>query len=161
MTLMSSAFKNNGAIPQIYTGDGQDISPPLEWTDVPAHCRGFVLFCTDPDASSGKEDPFVHWVVYNIPTQIRRLPEGLPVQGTLQSPPCSQGQNSFGKVGYGGPRPPRGVHHYIFELHAIDTLLNLFLGEQKDVVMRAIHEHLLATAKLVGTYEHKRSERTA
>src|SRR5262245_23628674 len=113
MELTSTAFQEGEAIPQQYTGDGKNISPPLKWRDPPAGARSLALICEDPDARRGT---FTHWVVFNIPAESRELSEGVPPEATLPNGTV-QGANDFGKVGYGGPAPPPGKpHRYFFKL---------------------------------------------
>jgi Raf kinase inhibitor-like YbhB/YbcL family protein len=158
MKLTSPAFANNQTIPIRYTGEGQDVSPPLEWSFVPADCKGFALFCEDPDAPvmAGKDHPFVHWLIYNIPCNTSSLPEGLPQKGSFDLPlPASQGRNSFGTLGYNGPMPPKGhgVHHYEFTLYALSEDLNIPSGLRKQELLQKINGKILAVTKLIGTYE--------
>src|ERR671918_1987590 len=97
LQLTSPAFEANGYIPKKYTGEGQDVSPPLSWTGIPQGTKELALLCEDPDAPMPK--PWVHWVAYRIPPSVTELPESV-------SENIVQGQNDFGKVGYGGPMPP-------------------------------------------------------
>lgn len=151
MKITSRAFSEGAPIPRQYTGDGADVSPPLQWTDVPEGTRCFALVCDDPDAPSGT---WVHWVLYDLPAQSRDLPEGVPRQKDLASG-ARQGLNDFGKVGYGGPAPPRGrgAHRYFFRLYALDAATGLQAGARKQDLLKAIKGHVLAEAQLMGTYE--------
>lgn len=162
MELTSQAFKNNSRIPSRYTGEGENISPPLQWSDLPADCKELALICEDPDAPvrPGKDHPFVHWLVYNIPTEEKELHEAIPKDPVLKEPfHVYQGRNSFNKnnIGYGGPMPPsgHGVHHYIFKLYALDSELRIDPGLKKEEVMSLLEKHKIDTAELVGTYERK------
>ena len=152
MTLNSPAFRPNGHIPPKYTCEGEDVSPPLAWTGVPAGARSLVLIVDDPDAPDPKAPKmvWVHWVVYNIPPATEGLPEsagnGRMPQGVLS------GLNDFGKTAYGGPCPPIGRHRYFFKLYALDITLDL-KGATKSQVEQAIRGHVLASAELVGTYQ--------
>lgn len=155
MELRSSSFTNGKPIPVKYTGDGDDLSPPLEWSKVPANTKEFVLICDDPDAPM--PPPWVHWVLYRIPADANALTEGISRSPKV---PGMEGTNSWtsGKtIGYRGPAPPRGhgVHHYHFRLYALDTLLKLPARTDKEGVLTAIKGHVLAEAELVGTYERK------
>jgi Raf kinase inhibitor-like YbhB/YbcL family protein len=150
--LTSSAFKDGGVIPKLYTCDGVDRSPPLEWSDVPGSAHSLVLICDDPDAPRGT---WSHWVVYNMAPQVKTLKSGLPpdVQLKLEGDLSAlQGKNDFGKIGYGGPCPPRGTHRYFFRLYAIDTLLDLGPTPTRSTVLRAIEGHIVAEGRLMGTY---------
>lgn len=149
LALSSSAFENEGRIPRKYTGDGDDISPPLSWEGVPENTKGLVLICDDPDAPSGTWD---HWVLYDLTPQSTNLEEGVASDDVVAGV-GKQGRNDFGNIGYGGPAPPRGKpHRYFFRLYAIDAPTGLQPGARKDQVLRAIGDHTLATAELIGLY---------
>jgi hypothetical protein len=147
--LTSPAFAEGQPIPTQYTCDGQDISPPLAWTGAPGGTASFVLINDDPDCTGA---PFVHWVLFNLPGHRAELPEKfakdpeLP-DGTLQ------GLNDFGRVGYGGPCPPSGVHRYFFKLYALNQILTLppkATRVRLEVKMKAC---ILDRAQLMGTYQ--------
>jgi Raf kinase inhibitor-like YbhB/YbcL family protein len=148
MVIMSHAFGAGGAIPRRFTVDGDNISPPLSWEDVPEKTKSFALICDDPDAAAGT---WVHWVIFNISADTRELPEKIPPMATPLSG-MIQGRNDFQRIGYGGPSPPRGTHRYFFSLYALDTLLNLPPGAAKQSLLSAMRSHILAEAKLMGTY---------
>jgi Raf kinase inhibitor-like YbhB/YbcL family protein len=153
-TLSSTAFRNNEAIPLKYASadlGGQDVSPPLQWSNPPAGTRSFVITCIDLDAQN-----FVHWVVYDIPANLSGLPENVPKQPQPQvnGAQVKQGRNDFGGVGYGGPEPPQGeTHRYRFTVYAlsVDTL-NLPAGATLQQVTQAMQGKILATATLTGTF---------
>lgn len=147
--LKSKVFEDRAKIPSRFTGEGEDVSPPLEWSGAPAQTKQFALVCDDPDAPS--EDPFVHWLVYNISGQVSALSE------QLASDDVTQGENSFGRVGYGGPMPPKGhgVHHYQFKLYALSEKLDLPEGLTKEELLKSIEGKILQESLLVGTYERK------
>lgn len=142
----SPAFEAGGTIPRRHTGEGEDVSPPLEWSGLPEGTRELALICDDPDAPM--PEPFVHWVLYKIPANKSGLSEG-SAEGALE------GRNSFGKVGYGGPMPPEGhgTHHYHFKVYALETQLDATPGLSKDQLLAAMEGHVLAEGELVGTYE--------
>ena len=147
--LKSTAFENGGFIPKKYTCDGSDVSPPLSWTDPPEGTKSLALICDDPDAPMGT---WVHWVLFGVPPETRELPEGVPTEKTL-SWGGKQGRNDFGRIGYGGPCPPRGpAHRYFFRLYALDTEPDLSPGATKRELLRAIEGHILAEAELIGRY---------
>jgi Raf kinase inhibitor-like YbhB/YbcL family protein len=156
MTVTSSAFPAGGQIPARYTEDGKDVSPPLVFEGVPSGTRELALVCDDPDAPS--RDPWVHWVIYNISPQTGELPEGV---STTEKPPAPdgalQGRNSWKKVGYRGPAPPRGhgTHHYHFKVYALDAEVARRPGLDKAELLAAAKGHVLAEGELVGTYERK------
>ena len=151
MKLESSAIVPDGLIPSQYTCDGQDISPPLNWSEPPPNTQSFVLICDDPDAPRGT---FVHWVIYNLPGDTRQLLEQIS-----NSPQLAQGgvhgKNDFGKLGYGGPCPPGGTHRYFFKLYALSQQLNLAPGATKAQVERAMKDRILAETKIIGRYKRK------
>ena len=150
----SSAFEAQGKIPPKYTGDGADVSPPLEWANLPEGTKQLALIVDDPDAP--REKPFVHWVIYGMPADAKGLPENVPREKSLSEPvEAVQGTNDFKKTGYGGPAPPKGhgVHHYHFKLYALDQALKLEPGLTKQKLLDEIQGHVLAEGELVGTYE--------
>ncbi|HYL09956.1 MAG TPA: YbhB/YbcL family Raf kinase inhibitor-like protein [Candidatus Acidoferrales bacterium] len=149
MKLSSTAFEPSGSIPRQFTCDGADLSPALAWSDAPAGAQSFALIADDPDAPMGT---WVHWVLYDLPAAARDLAEGVAKQGQLSSG-ARQGRNDFGRIGYGGPCPPRGsAHRYFFKLYALDAKLNLKPGASKSDVERAMQGHILAHAELLGRY---------
>ena len=154
MTLRTDAFADGQAIPRRYTEDGEDLSPPLTWTGLPEGTKELALIVDDPDAP--RAEPWVHWVLYKVPTDVRALPEGLPPTPTLDFPHgARQGKNSWGTDGYRGPAPPRGhgTHHYHFRLYALDTPLAAARGLDKSGLIEAMKGHVLAEAELIGTYQ--------
>ena len=157
INLTSTAFADGAAIPKKYTGDGQDVSPNLNWSDLPDGTKQLALICDDPDAPV--EEPWVHWVIYHIPPDTKELPEGVPPEPKLAKPPeALQGKNSWPSgrtLGYRGPAPPKGhgTHHYHFKLYAIDKELGLDAGATKKQLQSAMKGHVLAQGELVGTYE--------
>jgi len=146
--LTSSAFVAGGAIPAKYTCNGEGTSPPLEWTSPPTGAESLALVVDDPDAPNGT---FVHWVIYNLPLDARGLPEGVPTDGTLAGGSFN-GKNGANKLGYTGPCPPSGTHHYHFKLYALDAKLDAAAGWSKDQLLAAMQGHILAQAELVGLY---------
>lgn len=149
--LTSTAFAQGDPIPAKYTCDGQDISPPLGWSDPPEGTRSFALINDDPDAPVGTWD---HWVLYNLPSEARSLPEA--VSSDAELPDGSRnGQNSWRRLGYGGPCPPSGTHRYFFKLYALDTALGLDPGAGKQQVLTAMEGHILGQAELMGVYSRQ------
>lgn len=152
--LTSTAFGQNETIPRKYTGDGDDISPPLAWSGVPDGTKQLALIVDDPAAP--RPEPWVHWVLYSIPAELNKLPERITPSAHVSEPAgMLQGRNSWGKIGYGGPAPPKGhgLHHYHFKLRALDMPLNLDPGETKQALLEAMQGHILAEAELIGTYQ--------
>jgi hypothetical protein len=148
MKIASAAFENNGPIPSKYTCDGDDVSPPLEWGNVPPAARTVALICDDPDAP--KKD-FTHWVLFDMPAHAGALPERVPAKPELPAG-GRQGKNDFGNVGYGGPCPPSGTHRYRFTLYAVDSELGLLASSTKKDVEAALEGHVLETAQVTGVY---------
>lgn len=149
MEIKSSAFKNEDMISAKYSCDGQDISPPLQWSGAPADTKSFALISDDPDASVGT---WVHWVIFNIPATVGGLPENVSGQKEI-SGLGKNGKNSWQRLGYGGPCPPSGTHRYYFKLYALDTLLNLNPGATKEELLKAMKGHVLAEAQIMGKYK--------
>jgi hypothetical protein len=155
LQLSSPAFSHQGEIPPRYTCEGQDTSPPLRFSGVPAGAKSLVLIVDDPDAPDPRapKTTWVHWVLYNVPPGLSELPEGIaPAQlpaGTLE------GLNDWKRTGYGGPCPPIGRHRYFHKLYALDALLPDLHAPAKSLVEQAMSGHVLAAAELVGTYERR------
>jgi Raf kinase inhibitor-like YbhB/YbcL family protein len=148
--LTSSALKAKEKIPKEYTCDGSDISIPLSWNDVPERTKGFALIADDPDAPRGT---WVHWVLYDIPAEVRELSAGIGHEESLQNG-AKQGKNDFGKVGYGGPCPPGGpAHRYHFKLYALNEMTGLRPRATKQQLLDAMKGHVLGEAQLTGTYK--------
>jgi Raf kinase inhibitor-like YbhB/YbcL family protein len=151
MTLTSSAFADNGAIPAKYTCEGQDVSPPLAWSGVPAAARSLALIMDDPDAPdpAAPKMTWVHWVLYDIPVQAGGLPEG------VQALPAGTraGLNDWQRTGYGGPCPPIGRHRYYHKLYALDVALPDLGRATKAKLEAAMKGHVIAQAQLIGTYQ--------
>lgn len=149
MELKSRSFQNGQTIPKKHTCDGPDISPQLEWDNVPEGTVSFAIIMEDPDAPSGT---WVHWLVYDLPAETRALPEGLASTETLPRG-GAQGRNDFGRVGYGGPCPPPGrPHRYFFRLYALNSRVNLPPGASKEELVRAMEGRIKDEAHLVGKY---------
>src|SRR3989442_231022 len=149
LSIQSADFVANGPIPIAYTCSGDDKSPALAWSGVPAATKAMALIVRDPDAPMGS---YVHWVIYNLPANASRLPAAVPTTATLDNG-AVQGANGSGKSGYQGPCPPPGpTHHYHFRLYALDGKLNLAADANAAAVEEAIKGHVLASADLVGTF---------
>jgi hypothetical protein len=148
----SSAFSDGGRIPQKFTCEGQDLSPPLVWSEVPADARSLVLIVDDPDAPDPKAPrmTWVHWVLYNIPAEATGLAEGIATQALPEG--TREGLNDWKRTGYGGPCPPVGRHRYFHKLYALDTRLDGLDAPTKAQVEAAMRGHVIAQAELVGTY---------
>jgi Raf kinase inhibitor-like YbhB/YbcL family protein len=147
--IRSSAFAPGSEIPRKYTCEGADVSPPLEWEDPPAGTKGFALICDDPDAPAGT---WVHWVIYGIPPEARKLGDSVPATPRLQDGSL-QGRNDFGRMGYGGPCPPLGkAHRYFFRLYALRSRPALEPGLTKDACLKAIQGQVIVATEYIGTY---------
>ncbi|RLC37938.1 YbhB/YbcL family Raf kinase inhibitor-like protein [candidate division Kazan bacterium] len=144
LVLASPAFTEGGSIPAKYTGEGENINPPLKISGVPENARSLVLIMDDPDAPMGVWD---HWIVWNIPPQTAEIKEGeLPAGAVV-------GTNSFGNQNYGGPYPPPGpAHRYVFKLYALNQGLDLSAGAKKSEVEKAMEGKILAQTTLTGKY---------
>lgn len=153
MQITSSAFTEGNMIPAKYTCDGQDISPPLAWRDIPAGTKSFSLISDDPDAPRGT---WVHWVAFNIPPGLTKLEENVKREKESKNG-MRQGNNDWPKIGYGGPCPPSGTHRYYFKLYALDAMLDLNPGATKADLLKAQAGHVLAEAQLMGKYKRQRS----
>jgi Raf kinase inhibitor-like YbhB/YbcL family protein len=158
MTLVinSPAFSAGGDIPRTYTCDGGDISPALEFSGLPAATESLVLIVDDPDAPDPRAPrmTWVHWVLYNIPPSATGLPDNV---GPSELPPGTrEGVNDWQRTGYGGPCPPIGRHRYFFKLYALDTVLPDLERPTKARLEKAMHDHIIARAELVGGYQRPR-----
>lgn len=151
MIMTSSAFSHNGAIPKDYTCEGKDISPPLAWNGVPGAARSLVLIVDDPDAPDPQAPrmTWVHWVLYNLPVSVSGLPEA------VRSLPAGalEGVNDWQRTGYGGPCPPIGRHRYFHKLYALDVVLPDLGRPTRTALEQAMKGHIVAEARLVGTYQ--------
>lgn len=149
MTLVSTAFGEGELIPRKYSLYGDNVSPELSWDKAPQEVKSYALVCRDPDAPGGT---FVHWVVFNIPDTVKRVPEGVGRESTL-SFGGKQGTNSFRQVGYDGPKPPMGTHRYYFDLYALDGMLEIDQTATAGRLQEAMKGHVLAQASLMGRYK--------
>ncbi len=147
MKITSSAFENRQQIPSKYTCNGENINPPLEFSEVPRETKSLVLIMDDPDAPRGT---FIHWTVYNINPTLREVKENsIPDDG-------EEGITNFGKTGYGGPCPPSGIHRYFFKLYALNKTISLEGIADKKTVLKNMEGAIIAQAELVGLYTQQR-----
>jgi len=149
MVVVSTAFKEGELIPVKYSGYGENVSPELAWENVPEVVKSFALICRDPDAPGGT---FYHWVLFNVPDTVKRLPEGVGREPAL-SFGGTQGTNSFRRVGYDGPRPPMGTHRYYFDLYALDGMLVLDQTATAGQLHDAMKGHVLGQGSLMGRFK--------
>jgi len=155
LVLTSSAFTHQGSIPQQYTCQGRDVSPPLSWSGAPDGTKAFVLIVDDPDAPdpAAPKRSWVHWVLYDIPSTVNGLPEAVT---SAQLPPGTrEGTNDWNRTGYGGPCPPVGRHRYFHKLYALDVELPDLGAAAKGEVEKAMEGHVLAKTELIGTYQKR------
>lgn len=147
----TTAFRDAGSIPKKFTCDGPDVSPALSWSDPPAGTKSLAIIADDPDAPGGT---WVHWVLYDLPADTRKLPEAVAKDRELPNG-ALQGRNDFGKIGYNGPCPPRGsAHRYFFKLYALDSKTGLKAGATKGDLEHAMKGHVLGQAQFIGKYQH-------
>lgn len=156
LSLTSPVISHGGEIPRRHTCEGEDISPPLFWSDPPERTKTFALIVDDPDAPDPKapQMTWVHWVLYNIPPTVTHLPEGVTKDNLPSN--TREGTNDWKRTGYGGPCPPIGRHRYFHKLYALDVVLPDLGAATKKKLERAMEGHVLAKAELIGTYEKQR-----
>lgn len=150
--LTSPAFQHDEELPPRFAADGDNISPPLEWSGVPEAAKELLLICDDPDVDAGV---FTHWIVYGVAATEKGLPEGVPQDAVVDEPvELMQGLNEFDEVGYTGPAAADDddpiPHRYFFRLFALDIELDLPAGARRDEVRKACGDHVIATAELVS-----------
>jgi Raf kinase inhibitor-like YbhB/YbcL family protein len=149
LTISSPSFTNGGDIAKKFTCDGADLSPQVTWTDPPAGTKTFALLADDPDAPVGNWN---HWIAWNLPANLRALPEGVGKDARLADG-TEQGRNDFRKTGYNGPCPPPGKpHRYYFKLFALDVKLDLKPAAGKKELEAAMKDHILAQGEIMGRY---------
>jgi Raf kinase inhibitor-like YbhB/YbcL family protein len=153
LSLSSPVFTHNGPIPKLYTCQGKDMSPAINWTGLPNGTKSVVLIVDDPDAPdpAAPKRTWVHWVLYNIAPSASGLPEAVNATGLPSG--TRQGRNDWDRTGYGGPCPPIGRHRYFHKLYALDIVLQDLKQPNKATVLEAMEGHVLETAELIGTYQ--------
>jgi Raf kinase inhibitor-like YbhB/YbcL family protein len=156
LNLTSPAFAAGGEIPSRYTCEGQDVSPPLAWSQPPSDAKSLVLIVDDPDAPDPRAPKmtWVHWVLYNLPPGAGQLPEAVAPNALPTG--TREGLNDWKRTGYGGPCPPIGRHRYFHKLFALHTVLPDLGRPTKAQLEKAMQGHVLAQAELVGTYDKKK-----
>jgi len=145
----SPAFEDGGMIPQQYTCDGDNISPPLRWESLPEGTKSLALIADDPDAPGGT---FVHWVLYDLPADLEELPENLPRDRAFPIG-GEQGVNSTDEIGYMGPCPPSGTRRFFFRIYALDKMMNLAAGQTREKLLKAMDGHILGQGRIMGRYK--------
>ncbi|MBD3231758.1 YbhB/YbcL family Raf kinase inhibitor-like protein [Candidatus Dependentiae bacterium] len=156
ITITSDAFEDGEMIPKKYTCEGKNISPQLSWNNIPEKTRSLVITCLDPDAPT--ENPFVHWIIYNIPVTRKTLPENIPNnREILLEKGIKQGTNDFNQIGYKGPCPPVGkIHRYVFTIYALNNPIELDAGERIAALFKAMSNHVLAQGQIEGRFSRKK-----
>lgn len=149
ITVESSAFDDGEEIPAKYSLGGKNVSPPISWSGLPRFAKSLAILCEDPDAPAGI---WTHWVIFNIPPNTQALPEDLPDDGILPGG-MLHGINDFGRLGWDGPAPPEGIHRYVFEVYALNTMLDLGPGIKRSDLLEAMKGHVIGRGRLIGTYE--------
>ena len=151
MQLSSDAFTHEALIPSEYSCEGEDLSPLLKWANIPNGTMSFALTCVDPDAPMGN---WIHWLAWNIPAEWESLPKDISPDDQSK---FTQGTNSWGRTGYGGPCPPvdHGTHRYYFTIYALDKELSLDSSAHLDDLLQAVENHILGKSILMGKYERK------
>lgn len=147
---LSSTSMQNGRFPAEFTCDGADHSPALAWKAPPSGTQSLAILLYDRDTPG---NGFVHWVLFNLPPEMRSLPEGFQQPAENRSG-TQLGVNDFGRIGYGGPCPPTGTHHYIFKVFALENRLSLPAGATRAQLDQAIQGHVLARGTLTAAYSH-------
>jgi len=158
LNVKSTAFNDGGMIPPEYTCDGENVSPDLSWKGSPAGVKSYVILVTDPDIPIPKflVPEWVHWVVYNIPSDVTAIPRAFTITGP-SVPSAEQGISSYKKPGYKGPCPPFGTHRYYFKVYALDIMLDLKPGKAtQKKILKAAEGHVLAYGELMGKYKRKK-----
>lgn len=149
MEVFSTAFDSGDKVPEKYTCGGEDVSPPLAWRDIPQGAKSLVLICDDPDSG---DEPWSHWVIYNIPVEKTEIPEGIEKKGRLPWG-ALQGRNSFGNIGYGGPCPRLGeTHRYFWRLYALEEECDLMPGATRAQLMDWMEDRIVGQSEIVGVY---------
>jgi Raf kinase inhibitor-like YbhB/YbcL family protein len=154
LTVSSPSFEANGPIPKRHTCEGEDVSPALSWSAVPAGTKSVAIIVDDPDAPdpAAPKRVFVHWVLYDVPPTTKELAEGMKGAATV-APGARDGKNDYDVTGWKGPCPPKGRHRYFHKVYALDTVLPDLGKPTKAELEKAMSGHVLAKGELVGTYQ--------
>jgi Raf kinase inhibitor-like YbhB/YbcL family protein len=160
-SLSSPAFGDHDSIAKKYTREGENVTPPLAWSDAPINTASFALEVVDPDAPdpAAPQRTFTHWVLYNLPGSARSLPDDIETAGLPEG--AREGRNDWGHAGYDGPEPPKGRHRYFFKLYALDAKIRDTQLLTRDQLQSRMRGHILAETELVGTYELEKQKRAA
>ena len=147
LKVTSPSFKDGEMLPDKFTCDGENISPAINWRELPMGVKSLALICDDPDAPSGD---FVHWVVYNIPADIEGFKENAEISDI-----ADLGVTDYGRGGYGSPCPPSGVHHYHFKVYALNEMIETEKALDKYDLLDRMEGHILANGEIVGLYKRR------
>ncbi len=155
LALQSADFEHQGEIPKMFTCDGNDTSPELNWSGLPQHSKSLVLIVDDPDAPDPAKPKmtWVHWLLYNIPPTVTKLPRAVAVKDLPTG--TQQGKNDWKRTGYGGPCPPIGRHRYFHKLYALDIELPDLHQPSKAQLEKAMAGHIIGQTELIGTYQRQ------
>ena len=151
LVVTSPAFDDGGMMPDRYAYRGENVSPPIWWSNVPQSAKTVAIICDDPDAPGGS---WVHWIIFNIPSASGGTPEGVP-HGEALPGGIRQGMNDFRKIGYDGPAPPSGTHRYYFNVYVLDRKIDIRPGSSAKDILAAMEGHILAKGSLMGRYAAK------
>lgn len=146
MKLESSSFENGRIIPKKYGYKNGNVSPSLIINDVPELTKSLALIMDDPDAVGAVGKVWVHWVLWNISKDVKKIDENSIPENSIE------GKTDFGEIAYGGPAPPDKEHTYIFKLYALDSILDLDKGSTKSELENSMKGHIVAETKLTGRY---------
>lgn len=147
-TITSPAFDSNTMIPPLYTCNDANQAPELNWQNPPEGTKSYVLIMEDPDAADGT---WIHWLVFNIPAMTSQLAKGQPLPAG-----AINGKNSWGVNSYGGPCPPTGTHHYVFQLYALNSTINLSESANAEQVLAVMKPYIIGQCQLVGLYASRK-----
>lgn len=152
MKVTSPAFENNGFIPEKYTQEGENISPPLVISEIPKAAKSLALLAVDPDAPDPEHPKltFTHWIVYNLPAKSIELSEGIKIQTIKEA---EEGFNDRGTIGYIGPRPPIGTHRYFFKVYALNLELSFDKPPHRAQILQLMDGHVVEIAEIMGRYK--------
>lgn len=156
MQLTSPSFQAGQPIPSRFTCDGENISPEYSWVDAPKEAKSFALILHDPDAP--RANGFTHWVLYNIPGNVNRIPVNVAKEKMVVAGVGSQGRNGAEKIGYTGPCPPSGTHRYFARLYALRKELDLAPGASQDELNAAMSGLIIEEAEFMGTYARQQKK---
>ncbi|MFC1877221.1 YbhB/YbcL family Raf kinase inhibitor-like protein [Thermodesulfobacteriota bacterium] len=152
LKLLSTEFNDGDGVPTKFTCEGDDVSPPLKWTNPPLDTKSFAIILEDPEDATAPGGVFTHWTIFNIPSDTMELAENFSAKGKVPKG-AKEGKNDFEKIGYGGPCPDgSGKHKYRFTIYSLDQKLSLGSGISKTKLLESIQGHIIDQAELRGIY---------